>query len=946
MIKLEGRGKAFGSLALDRLAAAVALHLLATGLVLGQQAATETAPPFATNATYVQGVGPGYWPTAGAGLTLNLAPGTAFCGGAIRTYAGGQLTMAASATNYVYLDATASCAPAVNTSGFSSTTIPIAVVAAGSSAIPPGGITDDRTFFFTGGSGGANGTATALQFGSTVDNLNSTPPTSGQVLTWDGSHISGSTVSGTGTVTSVGLSTDRSWLTVGSSPITGAGTITLNGTTGLTANQFLATPNGSAGTVGLRTIAPADIPTLNQNTTGNAATATALASTPTGCGTNLFANAIAASGNLTCAAALTANGGASHNWLQNVTAAGLFSIGQPASADLSDYGSFPGAAFGSQTANYVYAAPNGSAGNPGFRALAGADLPAPTASTLGGIESITSASHNWVSYIDTSGVPHQSRPAISDLTATFSAPLSLSSNTLSITGAAGQVLAGATPAFTPTPTLGVQGTTAGSLTVAGASTTSGSLTLNGYTSGSSVLTASPTGGYLGIGTTSASAPLQIEDDGITSQTDGLYLRNATAATNGAQQLSPAIHQEGQGWVVLNAPTAPSSATPTSGGSCTAGTHVWAITYLNASGETTAGTSSSSQTCSSSYGTEGLSAIPKGPTGTLYRNVYQSKAGYSTPLYLDCASSPCIGDNSTTTYSATLADGSLGAQSPSSNTTGNSQPVDFGAHIMPVQGTTATGSYWNFWGATNGGSVATLMQLFPPTSLLASGSVEFPGNVGVGGVPGGYALNITGSETLSGALYLGNLGAGNYISTSSNSLSLHQLVDAPLILSGFTARSAAGDLFDFTGTFNSSSCSGPCVMGGIKQNITNTASAAGSFALKLQTGGVTETNIDLNGNESTASYISTGTTFTTNAGCSETSLTGGATAGSFVAGATSCTTTVTMGNSATAPNGWACSVWDLTTTANAFKETATTATSVTLSGTATANDKIVFGCKGF
>lgn len=75
--------------------------------------------------------------------------------------------------------------------------------------------------------------------------------------------------SGTG-LTSVGLSTDASWFTVGSSPLTSNGTITLDKTTGLTANEFLATPNGVTGTVGLRAIVAADIPTLNQNTTGTA----------------------------------------------------------------------------------------------------------------------------------------------------------------------------------------------------------------------------------------------------------------------------------------------------------------------------------------------------------------------------------------------------------------------------------------------------------------------------------------------------------------------------------------------------------------------------------------------------------------------------------------------------------------------------------------------------
>jgi len=73
---------------------------------LGQQPQTSNAPIFSANAKFVQGVGPGYWPTAGSGLTLNIAAGTAYCGTppALASYAGGSLTMAASQTNYVYLD--------------------------------------------------------------------------------------------------------------------------------------------------------------------------------------------------------------------------------------------------------------------------------------------------------------------------------------------------------------------------------------------------------------------------------------------------------------------------------------------------------------------------------------------------------------------------------------------------------------------------------------------------------------------------------------------------------------------------------------------------------------------------------------------------------------------------------------------------------------------------
>lgn len=129
------------------------LGLLLFGLLAGtrtgraQQASTSSAPIFNANAKYVQGVGPGYWPTAGTGLTLNLAPGTSFCGNppAAITYAGGALTMSDNATNYVYLDPANACTPAASTIAFFHGQVPIAkVVAAGGSI---SSVTDARTWF-------------------------------------------------------------------------------------------------------------------------------------------------------------------------------------------------------------------------------------------------------------------------------------------------------------------------------------------------------------------------------------------------------------------------------------------------------------------------------------------------------------------------------------------------------------------------------------------------------------------------------------------------------------------------------------------------------------------------------------------------------------------------------------------------------------------------------
>jgi hypothetical protein len=79
-----------------------------------QPQAQSGQPLYPVNAKYVNGVAPGYWPTAGGGLTLNLSAGTALCGNppAPVTYPGGTLTLAAGATSYVYLDPAANCAPA------------------------------------------------------------------------------------------------------------------------------------------------------------------------------------------------------------------------------------------------------------------------------------------------------------------------------------------------------------------------------------------------------------------------------------------------------------------------------------------------------------------------------------------------------------------------------------------------------------------------------------------------------------------------------------------------------------------------------------------------------------------------------------------------------------------------------------------------------------------
>jgi hypothetical protein len=117
-----------------------------------------------------------------------------------------------------------------------------------------GDLSADRTLAISnfGGDSGSGGTKGAVPAPGSGDGTAS-------FLKADGTWAVPGGGTTTGTVTSVGL-TVPSWLTVGGGPVTTDGTLAVTGTTGQAANSFLATPDGSTGAVGLRTIAAADVP--------------------------------------------------------------------------------------------------------------------------------------------------------------------------------------------------------------------------------------------------------------------------------------------------------------------------------------------------------------------------------------------------------------------------------------------------------------------------------------------------------------------------------------------------------------------------------------------------------------------------------------------------------------------------------------------------------------
>lgn len=155
-----------------------------------------------------------------------------------------------------------------------------------------------------------------------------TPGTSGQVLRSNGAgaNVNWLTVSGTGSVTSVGLTMPAQFSVTGS-PVTTSGTLAASWAS-QTANTLLAAPNGSSGTPTFRNVVGADFGSQTQ---------------------------------------------------------GLVLASPAASTGNASFRNIVGSDFGSQTQNLILASPNGSSGSATFRAQVAADMPNAGVSSGGNI---------------------------------------------------------------------------------------------------------------------------------------------------------------------------------------------------------------------------------------------------------------------------------------------------------------------------------------------------------------------------------------------------------------------------------------------------------------------------------------------------------------------------------------------------------------------------------
>ena len=93
-----------------------------------------------------------------------------------------------------------------------------------------------------------------------------------------------------------------------------------------------------------------------------------------------------------------------------------------------------------------------------------------------------------------------------------------------------------------------------------------------------------------------------------------------------------------------------------------GAYLWAVTFVDAYGESTPGATLSLTTTTGNQGAS-LTAIPLGPVpGTTARKIYRTAVGGSQLKLLTT-----LNDNTTTTFTDTTADGSLGANAPTVST---------------------------------------------------------------------------------------------------------------------------------------------------------------------------------------------------------------------------------------------------------------------------------------
>lgn len=219
-----------------------------------------------------------------------------------------------------------------------------------------------------------------------------------------------------------------------------------------------------------------------------------------------------------------------------------------------------------------------------------------------------------------------------------------------------------------------------------------------------------------------------------------------------------------------------------------------------------------------------------------------------------------------------------------------------------------------WSVTAGGAVTEANSL-----TVSAGTITAPAGTVTG--PPSYA-------------FAGDTAGAGFYRAGSAVYGITNGTNEVLRLQATGVKGVSGGCYGMTASSSSSTGAFDTGMG---------RSAAGVFSFNGDTACG-----DTTGKLKAAGYISVGTKFTSNAGCTEGTLVGGATAGKFTVGqGTACTIIITMGNTATAPNGWTCMAYDQTAVpAVAIRQTASTTTTCSLLMTVATSDVITFAAIGY
>lgn len=302
-----------------------------------------------------------------------------------------------------------------------------------------------------------------------------------------------------------------------------------------------------------------------------------------------------------------------------------------------------------------------------------------------------------------------------------------------------------------------------------------------------------------------------------------------------------------------------------------GAYTYKITFVNSNGETSGGTTSS--VVNPNTDKVNVTNIPTGPTGTTARNIYRTSAGGADGTQRLVTT---LADNTTTTYTDSTADGSLGVLVPSANTARtntNNATITF----SPYTGAT---SYRVYRGTSTLGEDSYQTTASSPfTDTGAAGTAGTPtdptsGRVGIGTSAPQYRLDVNGNIRASSAFVQGSnvgqsttCGAGNTISGITVSGGIVTTVGACAAIGGGSASATLQSAYD-----NSSVPQIVLTAGGGTLTVNDTVAGLGTdlFVVQDNAGattyfGVSATGITVTGSGAftTGVDISTGQTYKVN-----------------------------------------------------------------------------------